>query len=199
MDKVSDGSTVQIPAFEFNVGAAPNLQLHFVGPLVLSAPNQGNDAFGPGDMELGAKYCFMNEKGIRPQIGIFPMIELPSGDAVHGLGNGTLWARFPLWLQKSRGPWTTYGGAGYEVNRAPEMQDSIFAGWLLQRDFGRKLTLGGELYAQTAQTIAGLGSGYLNAGGYYYFNPDFQLLFMLGHTITGESHTVGYWGLYWTW
>jgi hypothetical protein len=199
MDKAAGGSTVQLPAFEFNVGAAPNLQIHFVGPLVRANPNGGNAAYGLGDLELGAKYCFVNEKGIRPQIGIFPMLEIPSGNAGRGLGNGTLWARLPVWLQKSSGPWTTYGGAGYKLNQAPAMRDSVFTGWLLQRDFGGRLTLGGEFYMQTAQTVAGRSSSYFNAGGYYYFNPNFQLLFMLGHTIAGENHTVGYWGLYWTW
>ena len=31
------------------------------------------------------------------------------------------------------------------------------------------------------------------------FKNNLSLLFMLGHTITGERHTVGYLGLYYTW
>jgi hypothetical protein len=199
MDRAGDGTTAQIPAVEFNVGAAPNLQLHIIGPLALSVPRNGPSAYGPGDIELGAKYRFVDEKGIRPEVGTFPMLEIPSGNDRRGLGNGRLWARLPLWLQKSSGPWTTYGGAGYEINRAPGMQDSVFAGWLVQRDFGRKWTLGGEFYAQTAQSSGGSGNGFLDAGGYYYFTRNFQLLFMIGHTISGPNHLVGYWGLYWTW
>ena len=70
-------------------------------------------AHGLGDIELGVKYRFLSETARRPQIGIFPMLEVPSGDPRRGLGNGQVWARLPLWLQKSSGPWTTYGGAGY--------------------------------------------------------------------------------------
>jgi hypothetical protein len=199
LDRGADGSVMQIPAVEYNLGAAPNLQLHVVSPLAMAVPDNGATEIGPGDIELGAKYRFLDQKGVRPQIGVFPMIELPSGDSKRGLGNGQLWARIPFWLQKSRGPWTTYGGAGYEINRASKMQDSVFAGWLVQRDIGRKVTLGGEFFMQTAQVIGGCSSSFLDGGGYYYFSRDFQLLFMLGRTVAGNSHLVGYWGLYWTW
>jgi hypothetical protein len=199
MDRAKDGTNVQIPAFEFNVGAAPNLQLHIIAPGMISAPDTGLTEYGLGDMELGAKYRFFDEKGLRPQIGIFPLLELPTGNSKRGLGNGKLWARLPVWFQKGSGPWTVYGGAGYEINEAPGMQNSAFTGWLLQRDVGKKLTLGTEFYTQTAQLSGGRGSSFIDAGGYYYFTPNFQLLFMLGHTVSGESHVAGYWGLYWTW
>jgi hypothetical protein len=199
LDRASDGSTAQIPAFEFNLGAAPDLQLHIVGPLALLVPRQGPTEYGAGDVELGVKYRFLKETRTRPQLGTFPMLELPTGDAARGLGNGVVWARLPVWIQKSIGSWTTYGGAGYEINRAAGMQDSEFAGWLLQRELGRKLILGGELYAQTAQASGGRSTTFFDAGGYYNFTPGFQLLFMAGHTVAGERHTVGYLGLYWTW
>lgn len=61
-------------------------------------------AFGVGDVEVGAKYRFVRETARRPQVGVFPMLELPTGDASRGLGNGQLCARLPVWLQKSAGP-----------------------------------------------------------------------------------------------
>src|ERR1700687_2203833 len=77
LDHTADGTGVAGPAFELNVGAAPNLQLHVVAPSQFSAPRQGPATFGLGDMELGAKYRFIQEKGARPQVGIFPMVEVP--------------------------------------------------------------------------------------------------------------------------
>lgn len=190
-----------VPAFEFNIGAAPNLQLHVVVPGALCSQEHQPMAFGIGDIELGAKYRFVDEskKGWRPMIGIFPMLEVPSGDASRGLGNGGTWARLPLWIQKDVGSWTTYGGAGYTINRAPGMRDYPFAGWLLQRQVNKKWTLGGEVFGQGAPQVTGKSSTYFDAGGYYNFTPGFQLLFMAGHTFAGESHAVGYLGLYWTW
>ncbi len=193
----SFGSTVlQLPAFEFNMGAAPNLQLHIIIPGVyLTSPQ----AYGIGDVELGAKYRFVQETSKCPQIGIFPLLEVPSGDSRRGLGNGHVWARLPVWVQKSKGAWTTYGGAGYKVNHAPGMKSSEFAGWLLQRQFTKRLVFGAEVYHQGAQTVGARQSTFTDAGGYYNVRENLSVLFMFGHTVSGERHTVGYLGLYCTW
>jgi hypothetical protein len=188
-----------IPAFEFNVGAAPNLQLHIIVPMALSAADAGPITYGIGDIELGVKYRFVQEKRLRPQIGIFPMVELPSGDGQRNLGNGQTWARLPVWLQKSWGPWTSYGGAGYTINRAPGMRDHTFAGWLLQRELNKKLTLGAELYSLGRESNATRNTQLINAGGIYNFTENFSLLFTGGHSVHGDLHTVAYLGLYWTW
>ena len=45
-------------------------------------------------------------------IGTFTMFEIPTGSAARGLGVGKTWYKVPLWVQKSFGPWTTYGGGG---------------------------------------------------------------------------------------
>lgn len=191
------GTTLfQLPAFEFNVGAATNLQLHVVMPLAYLHPG---GSYGPGDVELGAKYRFVQETAKRPQVGVFPMVELPTGNSNRGLGNGQLWAKLPLWVQKSMGPWTTYGGGGYEVNRAPGMKDSFFAGCLVQRSISKRLTLGVETFSQGPQQIGGRATSFINGGGYLSLSENLSLLFMWGHTVAGERHTVGYLGLYYTW
>ncbi|MGA2963662.1 MAG: transporter [Candidatus Korobacteraceae bacterium] len=195
-DRASGSTLSELPAAEFNMGAAPNLQLHIIVPGAYLDPS---GAYGIGDIELGAKYRFVQESGKRPQIGTFPLLELPTGDSRRGLGNGQVWARLPLWLQKSYGPWTTYGGAGYQINHAPGMKDSLFAGWLVQRQLNKRLTLGTEVYHQESQASGARQTTFVDPGGYYNFRENFSLLFMLGHTVTGERHTVGYLGLYWTW
>jgi hypothetical protein len=186
----------ELPAAEFNMGVAPNLQLHIIVPGAYLYPS---DAYGIGDVELGAKYRFVQENSKWPQVGAFPLLELPTGNSRRGLGNGQVWARLPLWLQKSYGPWTTYGGAGYQINNAPGMKDSLFAGWLIQRQLNKRITLGAEVYHQESQAAGARQTTFTDAGGYYNFTQNFSLLFMLGHTVTGETHTVGYLGLYWTW
>lgn len=147
---------------------------------------------------MGVKYRFVTETATRPQIGIFPMAELATGDPSKGLGNGQTWYKLPLWIQKSWGPWTTYGGGGAVLNHAPEMGNYGFAGWLLQRDFGDHLTLGAELFTEGPQSVGARGSTIFNAGGYVLPTKRFNVLFSLGHSIRGESQTVAYFGLYWT-
>ena len=198
-DATPGGTSIGGPAVEFNLGAAPELQLHLVVPLATASPSGGPTTHGIGDIELGAKYRFLDETADHPQIGTFPMLELPTGDAHRGLGNGRLWARVPVWAQKSWGPWTTYGGVGVVINQAPGQRSYPFAGWLLQRDLSSRLTLGGELFTQGAATAGGRSTTFLNGGGYYNFDPGFSLLFTAGRTVSGEPHTIAYLGLYWTW
>ena len=203
LDRFFQVNNIAGPAIELNYGAAPNLQLHIIVPYALAAADHGPTTAGVGDMELGAKYRFVQETPKRPQIGIFPMLEVPSGDAARGLGNGGLWAKLPVWAQKSWGPesqqWMTYGGGGYVINRAPGMRDHPFFGWLVQRDVTKRLALGTEWFNPGRDMIAGRNTQLLNAGGIYKFTERVNLLFTLGHSVAGERHTVAYLALYWTW
>lgn len=212
----ADGTGVEMdtagPALEFNWGVVPNVQLHMIIPAAAIFPSNdakyapsgaGPAAFGLGDIELGVKYRFVQEGKHRPMIGTFTMFEVPSGNPTDGLGVGRGWAKLPIWAQKSFGPWTTYGGVGETINTAPGYRNFTYGGWLVQRDLGRKLTLGTEVFSHareglaTAQTRS---ATLVDLGGYYYFrNPGFQLLFCYGHSAFGQAENYAYIGLYWTW
>jgi hypothetical protein len=212
----SDGTAVETdtvgPAVEFNWGALPNLHLHIIVPAAaifpannpaLAPAGVGPRAFGLGDIETGIKYRFVQEAKRRPMIGTFVMFELPAGSAAKGLGVGKTWYKVPLWVQKSSGPWTTYGGGGVTLVSAPGYRNYPFAGWLVQRDLGKKVTLGTEVFYHgpeglaTAQTRP---ATLIDIGGYYKFrDPGFQLLFCYGHTAIGQTENYAYLGLYWTW
>jgi hypothetical protein len=77
-------------AFEFNYGLIPNGQLHIVAPTAFDSPAGSPTLFGYGDTEIGFKYRFIEEEkdGSRPQVGIFPLVELPTGNQNNGLGAG---------------------------------------------------------------------------------------------------------------
>lgn len=200
------------PAFEFNWGILPNTQFHLVTGFGAIHPSnnpryapagQGPSAYGFLDTEIGIKYRFIQQSKYVPEVGTFPMIEVPTGSYARGLGVGKTWFKLPIWIQKDFGPWTTYGGAGYQVVRQTDYKNFAYQGWLLQRDIGEKWTLGGEVWHHgpeglaTAQTRS---ATLIDIGGYHYFRkPGFQLLFCLGHTVAGQSETYAYLGLYWTW
>jgi hypothetical protein len=212
----SDGTPVETdpigPAFEFNWGALPNTQFHAIVSFGAILPSNdaayapagtGPSAYGLLDTELGVKYRFIDQTKDRPEVGIFPMIELPTGGYSRGLGVGTPWYKLPLWIQKDSGPWTTYGGGGYEVVNQVAYKSFPYGGWLLQRDIGDKWTLGGERWYHGPEGLATpqiRSATMFDFGGYYYFRkPTFQLLFCAGHTVVGQSETYLYLGLYWTW
>ena len=198
-DHTSKDYLIEGPAVEVNYGVLPDTQLHLIVPMTTVGGDGVPTVSGRGDLEFGVKYRFVHETNGWPQIGVFPMIEIPTGDSSRGLGNGRAWFRLPLWIQKSFGDWTTYGGGGAAVNTAPGQRSYPFGGWLLQRDIGQHLTLGGEFFAQGADTTDDKGFGAINLGGYYKFTDHFDILFSAGHSVVGDTHTLWYFGLYWTW
>ena len=211
-----DGTPVEYdpvgPAAEFNWGVIPNVQLHLVVPLgavepsnnpVYSPAGIGPSAFGLTDTEFGVKVRILKETAHRPMIGTFTMLEIPTGSYAKGLGVGRTWYKLPVWLQKDWGHWTTYGGGGYTVINQFQYRTFPYGGWLIQRDFGKKWTLGTEVYSHGAEGLATpqtQPSTMVDAGGYYYIhNPGFQILFCYGHSVAGQTENYAYVGLYWTW
>lgn len=202
-DKGPQGDkTFAAPAFEFNTSPVEDVHLHAMLPFLGVHPGDGRNQYGMGDIELGIKYRFLHETDLLPQAGIFPMFYVPTGDADKGLGNGRSWGTFPLWLQKSFGDWTTYGGGGRAFNTAPGMRDYNFGGWLLQRTLNERLIIGGEIFAQGAPDDEARHATFFNLGGVYRIGAgcgDCSLLFRVGSTIAGEHHDGAYLGLYWNW
>ena len=212
-----DGTPLELdsagPAFEFNWGALPRLQLHAVLPWGVAAPlnnpvyapnGQGPNQFGLNDMELGAKLAWIKETKHIPQIGSFTMFELPTGNSDKGLGVGKTWYKLPIWAQKNIGHWTLDGGAGYEIVPQSGYHNFPYGGFLVKYGFGERLELGGELFAHGGegpappQTEA---SAMADLGGYYHFkhHPGQQLLFCYGHSVAGQTENYAYLGMYWTW
>jgi hypothetical protein len=180
------------PHFEVNYGALPNLQLHLIAPVSFSAAAHGATNFGYGDTELGAKYRFFEETDQLPQMGVFPLVEIPSGSRARDLGSGHAQVFLPLWLQKNFGSWTTYGGGGYWINPGKNNHDWLFTGWVLQHEITAALTLGGEIFHETPNEKGGGSDTRLNFGGFYNFSDTYHLLFSAGHTIQGPSTFQGY-------
>lgn len=180
-----------LPGIEVNYGLLKNLQLHVVAPLAFDKPQGVGTRWGYGDTELGAKYRFLDpeEDDWWPQVAIFPLVELPTGNSHRGLGTGRTHAFIPLWLQKDFDPWTTYGGGGYWINPGAGNKNFWFVGWLLQRKVTEELTLGGEIFHQTANVVGGKDSTGFNLGGSYDFSENYHLLFSAGRGIQHASTT----------
>ncbi len=215
----ADGTPVEMdslgPAFEFNWGAIPRVQLHAILPWGVAAPlnhpvyaaegaGQGPTEVGLADTELGAKIAYIKESKYIPQIGTFTMFEMPTGSYAKGLGVGRVWYRLPLWLQKNIGKWLLDGGAGETVVPQTDYRDFPYGGFLLKYTFGERLEFGGEVYAHGKEGVAApqtQASTLVDLGGVYHFkrNPYEQFLFCYGHSVAGQTENYAYVGMYWTW
>ena len=208
-----------LPNVELTYGLIPNGQLQIGGQVAFDSPAGERTQFGYGDTELSFKYRFIEEQtnGFMPQVAIFPAIVFPTGDQRRGLGAGHISVFLPVWLQKSFGEWTTYGGGGYWVNQDEKTGDRNFwfFGWLLQRKVTEKLTLAAEIFHQTADksgssessgfdldgsavTLGGGASTGFSLGGSYDFDEHNHLLFSGGTGLQNASQTnLGSWYLGW--
>jgi hypothetical protein len=211
-----DGTPAELdpvgPAFEFNWGAIPNIQLHAILPFGAVLPSNnpvylpggtGPSAYGLTDMELGVKYGFVKQTKHRPQIGSFTMFELPTGSYSKELGVGRAWYKLPLWVEKEFGPWSLVGGMGYTVVPQKQYRNFLYGGYLVKRVVSEKLELSAEIFSHAREGFAAAqteASAMVDAGGYYHFkSPGLQLLFAYGHSVAGQTENYGYLGLYKTW
>ena len=212
-----DGTPAEIdstgPAFEFNWGAIPRVQLHAILPWGVVAPSNnpvylpggtGPAVFGLTDMELGAKVAWIKESKHFPQIGSFTMFEMPTGNSTNGLGVGKVWYKLPIWLQKNSGKWLFDGGGGYQVVPQTGYRNFPYTGFLVKRELSEQWELGAEIFAHGSEGFAAAqtqASAMIDVGGYYHFkhNTNEQILFCYGHSVAGQTENYAYVGMYWTW
>jgi hypothetical protein len=183
------------PHIEVNYGACKNVQLHLVTTFSYDHPGgNASSHYGVGDTELGVKWRFWEETPLIPQIGIFPLVEAPTGSRERGLGNGQTQVFLPLWMQKAFGKWSTYGGGGYWINPGSGNRNYWFAGWQGQREISEELTLGAEVYHAGASQRPGRSSTGFNVGGSVNFTKVHHLLFSGGCTFQGPRTATWYIG-----
>jgi hypothetical protein len=178
------------PHFELNYGVITNLQLHLIVPLGYDDSPGGPPHFGVGDVELGTKYRFIHETDHVPEVGAFPLLEVPTGSAEHNLGNGHLQAFLPIWMQKSWGTWTAYGGGGYGVNSFSGRDNWGFVGAVLQKQIYHNVAVGAEVFHQTAlETDFPVVGTAFNLGTVIDFSEHQHLLLSAGRTLGGGPVT----------
>jgi hypothetical protein len=168
---------------EVNYGAFTNTQLSWSIPL---NPNPG-----PGGMSLvwaplggGVKYRFIEEdnRGWRPQVAFSPQIFIPVGPANRG---APVEEFFPIWLQKSAGAWTIFGGGGYTNNPGVRNRDFANYGIALQRQVFNSLAIGVEVFGQGPDTTTDHASAAVGVGAICDFS---DLWHLVGSVNTGIAN-----------
>ena len=174
-------------------GLLPDLELNLLAPFSYEAPRHETGHLGYGDTQLGFKYRLLAEKGPLPEVGFAPFVVLPTGDHDLGIGNGKAQLFLPLWLQKTFGSWTSYGGGGYFFNPGDaENRDYWFVGLVIQRKMSESFNLGMEIFRKTADTRDGSAQTVLNIGATLDLSEHYHLLASAGHSVEGPSQFFGY-------
>ena len=131
------------------------------------------------------------------------MVELPTGSYSKGLGVGKTWYKFPIWIQKDLDPWTTYGGAGYQVVHQIDYKNFPYARMAATARYRRKMDSGRRALVSRAEGLATIQAGsatcLISAGTTTFASPRFSCCSAWVTPIVGHSETYAYLGLYWTW
>ena len=186
---VGYGALLGEAGLDLNYGAAQGLQLTAVLPVGFYN-NKGFSASGlrtgTGMIELAAKYKFLhqNDSGWLPDVSIFPRFLIPTQ---HNFGYDRTNLFLPIWGEKDFGPWSVFGGAGYELNPGPGARDFEQGGIAVSRAITKRLQLGLELYGQTSDTVAGDGYTAVNFGASYQLVEHWSLLASAGPTWTQSA------------
>jgi len=144
--KEDNGVSGIAPYGEVNYGIAKWMHIHLNVPMNFVQPRGQIAEYGPGDVEFGCKCRLVDETPQVPRIGIFPVVEIPTGNAEKELGAGNFQVFIPVWFEKNRGPWTTYCGGGDLITFSSNPVNSFFMGWEGQRDFSKFITVGAEIF-----------------------------------------------------
>lgn len=155
----TDGSTAGESGLDINYGAAKDLQLTVVVPAAYDA-----SGVGMGVVELAAKYKILHERdgSWTPSVAVFPRAFVPT--ARSRFASTRLNLLLPVWIGKTWGDWTAFGGGGYQLCPGTGNRNFWTGGVALTRTLTDRLQLGGEIYHHTrdaddAQPFTGVNLG----------------------------------------
>jgi hypothetical protein len=164
------------------------VQLTATLPLTFSHERLAGWRGGSGDVELGVKYRFIDDKKAGFSAAIFPRAILPT--ASHSPGEKTRML-LPLWLGKDfPGGTSLFGGGGYEFNPGPGNRNFWQAAVAVTHDLNKTVSIGGELAWQQPDTTDGTNQTRAGVGSIVKLSDHYALLVSGGPT--WADHHIGY-------
>lgn len=157
---------------DINYGAAKDLQLTLVVPLAYEHADRMRAGFGV--VEAAAKLQLLHQDGAGLDLTVFPRVFLPTARARFGPRNANL--LLPLWAQKDFGPWSVFGGGGYQLNPGRSNRNFWTEGLAVTRAVGERLSLGAEVFHHSADAVDAHAFTGVNVGVTYRLTPQWSLL-----------------------
>jgi hypothetical protein len=169
------GSTAGETGVDLNYGGAEDLQLTLVLPAAYERAD-GQWRSGMGVVEAAAKFKILHQAkaGWTPDVAVFPRLFLPTARAEFGPRRANL--LLPVWAGKDFGPWSVFGGGGYQLNPGPGNRDFWQDGIAVTRTLSDRVTLGAEVYHHTRDANDGRDFTGANLGVTYKLTDHWALL-----------------------
>ncbi len=160
--------------FDLNYGALPGLQLTATLPLDLTAGGGNGLRARKGDVEVAAKFRFVNDEKSGVSIAAFPRLILPTS------GEGKAAVLLPLWAEMDKGDWSVFGGGGITLRNGLDARDSWQQGLAVTRALSDKATVGVELAHEGADADGGHGVTTAGVGAVVALGGPVSLLMSAG-------------------
>ena len=173
-----DGGTSGEAGLDMSYGAAEDLQLSLLIPAAFD--DYDGLRAGMGTVEAGAKYKVLHQRAgsWAPDVAVFPRLFLPT--AGRRFGSDRLSVLLPIWVGKDAGPWSVFGGGGYQLNPGPGNRDFWLTGFGATRKLTRRLTVGVEFYRRTRSRTDGRDFTAANIGALYKLSGPWSLVASAG-------------------
>ena len=147
-----DGNIDGAAGVDLNYGAVEGVQLTATLPVGFARQGgQSGWTTGGGDVELGLKYRFLNHDRAGFSVAVFPRAILPT--ASNGFGSELTRFLLPVWAQQDIGPWSVFGGGGYEINPGNGNRDFWQAGLAVTRAISDRWAVGSEITHQGPENV----------------------------------------------
>lgn len=181
-----DGNIDGAAGIDFNYGAAEGVQLTATLPVGFARQRgQSGWTTGGGDVELGVKYRFLNHDQAGFSVAVFPRAILPT--ASNGFGSSGTRFLLPVWAQQDIGPWSVFGGGGYEINPGTGNRDFWQAGLAVTRTISDRWSVGGEMTHQGPDTVGARSTTSLGIGSIVKLGGPVSLLLSGGPSFSAGA------------
>jgi hypothetical protein len=195
--KLPGVSNWQLPQLDVNFGLGERIQLTGEIPYVVVNASGQPQASGWGNANPGVKWRFFDQGESGWQISTFPMYQTGVSAEAQSKGIGVAGPRFflPLEVARKVGSFTFNLEAGSYLPVHGNHEHIL--GFVVGYQLTPRLELDGELYDD--RISGGTEVTTLDVGGRYHLRRGFNLLFMAGRSLAGNSpgqvEFMGYLGI----
>ena len=174
-----------VAGVDLNYGPLPDVQLTATLPLDVTSAGRPN--VSRGEVEIGVKWRFLEDKQRGLSLAMFPRVFMPTS-------RNRGWASFllPLWAGWKNEHWSVFGGGGVHVRAGAGNRDSLVEALAVTRSLGERLTIGAEIAHEGADAVGGEGATTLGLGAVVGLGGPFSLLLSGGPQRGDRSHDIGF-------
>jgi len=198
VEKLKNETLYEAPQFDFNYGVGERIQLKVELPWVIAAESPGGTSAGLGNLLLGFKYRFLDEKPSGVDVSVYPQFDFNT--SAHARRSGLVPEGMKLLLPaeaaKDLGWFAVNVEIGYLLRE--EFEEEWSWGLALSRPVTEGIELLGEVHGFSSKSFD-RAEMVFNLGARLKLTELNSILLSAGRGIRGESHGepgfIGYVGL----